>query len=41
VVAEQLGHARIEAKLNTYSHVLPSVQSQAVVLLARLLYPAA
>jgi integrase len=29
-VAERLGHSRLELTLNTYSHVLPGLQAEAV-----------
>lgn len=37
VVAERLGHARVEVTLNTYSHVLPTMQTGAAEKLDRLL----
>lgn len=29
VVSERLGHSRVEITLNTYSHVLPTMQKEA------------
>jgi integrase len=37
VVQERLGHARVEVTLNTYSHVLPTMQKEAAQKLDRLL----
>jgi integrase len=37
VVSERLGHASIEITLNTYSHLLPTMQSDATAVLAGLL----
>jgi integrase len=37
VVQERLGHARVEVTLNTYSHVLPTMQKEAVGKVDRLL----
>jgi integrase len=37
VVQERLGHARVEVTLNTYSHVLPTMQKEAAQRLDRLL----
>lgn len=36
VVSERLGHAKIDITLNTYSHVLPSMQKEAVIKLENL-----
>ncbi len=35
VVSERLGHASVVITLDTYSHVLPSLQADAAVALAR------
>lgn len=37
VVQERLGHARVEVTLNTYSHVLPTMQKEAAEKLDKLL----
>jgi len=37
VVQERLGHAKIELTLNTYSHVIPSMQREAASMVAALL----
>jgi integrase len=37
VVSERLGHSSVGITLDTYSHVLPSLQAQAAVSLERLL----
>lgn len=37
VVAERLGHSNVNLTLNTYSHVLPSLQRDAAETLGRLL----
>jgi integrase len=37
VISERLGHAGIEITLNTYSHVLPTMQKQAALKMNRLL----
>jgi integrase len=39
VVAERLGHSSIRITLDTYSHVLPTVQEEAAEKLGRLLVP--
>jgi integrase len=39
VVQERLGHATIEMTLNTYSHLLPGMQTSAVAALEAALYP--
>jgi integrase len=36
VVSERLGHSRVEITLNTYSHVLPTMQKEAAASLDRL-----
>jgi len=38
VVQKRLGHAKVEMTLNVYSHVLPSMQSEAAERLAKLLH---
>lgn len=38
VVSERLGHSTIVLTLNTYSHVLPTMQQQATARLEKLLY---
>ena len=38
VVQERLGHKKIEITMNTYSHVLPSMQKDAATKLASLLH---
>jgi integrase len=38
VVSERLGHASIVLTLDTYSHVLPSMQQAATEKLERILY---
>ena len=38
VVSERLGHSTIVLTLNTYSHVLPTMQQQATARLERMLY---
>jgi integrase len=38
VVSERLGHSTIVLTLDTYSHVLPTMQEKATVRLERLLY---
>lgn len=38
VVSERLGHSTIVLTLNTYSHVLPTMQQQATAKLESLLY---
>jgi integrase len=40
VVQERLGHSDIALTLNTYSHVLPSIQEEAVQKLDQLFLPA-
>jgi hypothetical protein len=37
VVSERLGHSNVGITLDTYSHVLPSLQAQAAASLERLL----
>jgi integrase len=37
VVSERLGHASIEITLNTYSHVLPTMQQQAATVMGGIL----
>ncbi len=39
IVQERLGHADISMTLNTYSHVLPSMQEEAAEKLEELLTP--
>jgi integrase len=39
VVSERLGHANIITTLQTYAHVLPTMQEKAVEVLNRLLIP--
>ena len=39
IVQERLGHADISMTLNTYSHVLPSMQEEAAERLAEILTP--
>jgi integrase len=39
VVQERLGHSRISLTLDTYSHVLPSMQAEAAERLDQLLTP--
>jgi integrase len=39
VTQERLGHARIETTMNTYSHVLPSMQAEAADKIGELLAP--
>ena len=39
VVSERLGHASITTTLQTYAHVLPTMQEKAVEVLNRLLLP--
>jgi integrase len=38
VVSERLGHSTIVLTLDTYSHVLPTMQQQATAKLEKLLY---
>jgi integrase len=38
VVAERLGHASIKLTLDTYSHVLPSMQQEAAAKLDAVLF---
>lgn len=38
VVSERLGHARVEVTLNTYSHVLPTMQERAAEEIGKLLH---
>jgi integrase len=38
-VSERLGHASITTTLQTYAHVLPTMQEKAVEVLNRLLLP--
>jgi integrase len=40
VVQERLGHSQVRVTLDTYSHVLPGLQEEAVRRLERLLWPA-
>jgi integrase len=37
IVSERLGHATIQITLDTYSHVLPGLDAQAAVTVARLI----
>jgi integrase len=37
VVSARLGHATVAMTLNTYSHILPSMQQEAAATLARLI----
>ena len=39
VVSERLGHASVKITLDTYSHVLPTMQREATERLGTLLYP--
>jgi integrase len=39
IVSERLGHAGVTITLDTYSHVLPNLQAEAVALLDTLLAP--
>jgi integrase len=41
IVSERLGHASVAITLDTYSHVLPSMQQTATDELSRMLFPAA
>ena len=41
VVSERLGHASVKITLDTYSHVLPTMQREATERLGTLLYPEA
>jgi integrase len=38
VVSERLGHSSIQITLDTYSHVLPTMQADAVTRLGSLIY---
>lgn len=38
IVSERLGHADVRISLDTYSHLLPSVQRETAVMFGRMLF---